>query len=243
MLNAMWWTVFRGGHWSEFTDFVSPALFDVIGGAEIAQQLKSLACWYWERDRSVAVREEYSAVLKQSGLRVELSNTRIGRFTRPEDGDEVLALFFHQLFARDRTLLDLRRASFRVGECLKWDPGPMCVLWDPAFLEAVRDVYAGFYRDDAARYQKGVLALGLELVSDVFSEHFRPDESGRTRFSMAEFRHAFHSVFVRCRDTHTRLHPNFIALGIYLGCLYEHLEELGGAYDVRAAFLRASGVP
>ncbi len=236
----MWWTLFRGGHWSDFGDFVSPALFDVMRGGELAHQLKALASGYWERERWVAIRQERVKHLAESGVAVELSQSRIGRFTRREDGDEILALYFHQLFAGRCTLLDLRRSSFRVAHGLKWDPGAFCVEWEPDFLTGLRAVYTGFYTDDEERYQAGLTALGLQRVSDVFFEQFRPGDSGMLAFSLARYRHAFHEVFVRCRDTHTRLHPNFVALGVYLACLYEHLEELGGAYDVRGAFARGS---
>jgi hypothetical protein len=37
-----------------------------------------------------------------------------------------------------------------------------------------------------------------------------------------------------------RLHPDFVALGVYLAALYEHLEELDVPLDVRGAFAAAS---
>jgi hypothetical protein len=50
----------------------------------------------------------------------------------------------------------------------------------------------------------------------------------------------FHQVFVLCRDAKQSLHPDFLPLGLYLATLYDHLERLGAAVDVLAAFEKAS---
>ncbi len=45
---------------------------------------------------------------------------------------------------------------------------------------------------------------------------------------------------MRCRDERVSLHRNFLALGLYLACLYDGLEGRG-PLDVRDAFERATG--
>ena len=39
-----------------------------------------------------------------------------------------------------------------------------------------------------------------------------------------------------CKASKLQLHPNFVALGLMLACLYQQLEELDVTCDVRAAF-------
>jgi hypothetical protein len=47
-------------------------------------------------------------------------------------------------------------------------------------------------------------------------------------------------VFIRCRDSKTPLHPDFVTLGVMLATLYDHLETLGGVYDVQSAYQAAN---
>jgi hypothetical protein len=56
------------------------------------------------------------------------------------------------------------------------------------------------------------------------------------RFEVKQFISTFHEVFLRCKASRTALHPDFLPLGLYLATLYDHLERLGMAVDVVAAF-------
>ena len=237
----MWWSLFRGGQWSEFADFASPALFDLIGVADVMAELKSLASGYWDRQRWSAARLERMQALEETDIRVRFDSSRRGSFTGADDGEEILALYFHQLFVGGSTVLDLRRSCFRANGRLSWDPAPLCITWDEGFLVGLRDIYSGFYDRDDSRYKIGLEALGVGSADDLFFEHFGTSrEGGLTSFGLADFRHTMHRIFLRCRDTRAHLHPNFVGLGVYLACLYEHLDAIGGKYDVRAAYLRAT---
>jgi hypothetical protein len=121
------------------------------------------------------------------------------------------------------------------------------VRWDAAFLAALRDLYAGSYLGDAARFDAAIARLSLEPARDVFLSHFGGGDQREVRFERATFVHTFHDAFLACRDAppgpggapRPPLHGNFLALGLYLATLYEHLERLGLAFDVRAAYTAA----
>jgi hypothetical protein len=97
----------------------------------------------------------------------------------------------------------------------------------------------GAYRDDKSAFRAGLEALNLSHAEDVFVKHFG-DGQRAVRFEVKHFVSTFHQVFVRCRDAGTRLHADFLLLGLYLATLYDHLEQLGVAVDVVSAFEQAS---
>jgi hypothetical protein len=151
----------------------------------------------------------------------------------------VVALYFHQILHGDTTLLDLRQTSFSGQHPFVWRPSPWLARWEPGFSAALRQIYAGFYRDDDAEFRAGLRALNLEHCEDVFRQHFGGGQ-GSVRFEVKHFVSTFHQVFLRCRDAHTRLHPDFLLLGLYLATLYDHLERLDVSVDVAAAFAHAA---
>ena len=70
---------------------------------------------------------------------------------------------------------------------------------------------------------------------------FGEDDQRAVRFRSTVFHSTFHQAFVSCRDAGVSLHRNFLALGIYLACLYDLLEALDLEFDVRDAFERGVG--
>ena len=159
-------------------------------------------------------------------------------------GQRVLEIYFAQLDGLEATAIDLRLDRFLGGgDDLAWHPGPYWIRWDPAFLDGVRRLYAGFYSGDDERFEHALALLDLEVAGDAFREHFGDGDQRAVEFDAKRFQSSFHEVFVRCRDAGVSLHPNFLALGCTLAALYDHLGGLGGRYDVRGAYERVCGAP
>ena len=149
----------------------------------------------------------------------------------------MLELFFHQLLRSNTAVLDLRHARFVEHQGLVyWQPRPLYVRWDAEFLAALREVYSAFYGDHPSRLREGLGRLGIACAHGAFVKHFQYPDQHAVRFRLTDFRSGFHDTFVHCREAGASLHPNFVALGIYLACLYEQLDWLGGTYDVAGAF-------
>jgi len=227
--------------WYELRDLASPSLFDVLRPRDLRRQLGELA--------SNAVRREaYEAARAELALRFERNDLPVRFGAVPESvamdvarrGATVLRLFFLQLLQSDTMLLDLRWSRFRARDGMLWyGPRSLWLRWDPSFLAAARELYVGFYEDDAPRFRGALSRLGIECAEPAFCEQFRRQPPDAMAFRVRELRSAFHAIFLRCRVAGASLHPNFLPLGVALACLYEHLERLGGVHDVRAAF-RAS---
>jgi hypothetical protein len=137
----------------------------------------------------------------------------------------------------DIAVLDLRSSSFdfKAGK-LRWTPKPVFYEWDPSFIEGVRKMYRGFYQGDQTAYMEGLNALDLGHAADIFQNHFGVGDQRAVSFHLDDFRKSFQQIFESCKKNKTRLHPDFFALGVFLLCLYEHLESLKVPLDVRGAF-------
>lgn len=238
-----------GGEFGQWASFVTPAFFNVMPSKALWQRFKELAQSARDRDLHAAVIRERQALLARSSLEVAL----IGPGTPPraqaegapipveERAARVVALYFHQILHGDTTLLDLRHQAFSSQGPLDWRPAAWIARWDEAFIGALRRIYAGFYRDDEDEFRAGLRALSLTHAEDVFKRHFG-DGQRTVRFEVKHFVATFHQVFLACRDAGTRLHPDFLPLGLYLASMYDHLERLGVPVDVVAAFERASAL-
>lgn len=232
-----------GTEWSHFTDYLSPSLFDVVAGRELRRVLGTLSGNYLKAKRLREVSRERDVALDGAGLAVSLDPQRVPPPGAGAVGDTVLELYFHQIYSGETTILDLRSAGFESSEQggLLWSPASMFLTWDPSFLAGLRKLYRGYYAGDDREFGEALAQLHLEPARDIFLSHFGSGDQRAVAFDMETFHHTFHEAFVACRDGGERLHGDFIGLGLYLATLYEHLEALGGAFDVRAAWSRAAG--
>lgn len=246
----MLFRMLRATEWGQLLDFVSPAFFEVLPARALAGATKDLIASTRDAAGFAAVAAQVRSRIEPRGLGVWIASgdpppaaslRRGSRRRRCERGQLVLRLYFEQLLGSDAALLDLRHASFAPhGASLAWRPARGFVRWEPAFLAAVRRIYRGFYAGEDAEFRAGLAALDLDAAADLFLTHFGDGDQKAVSFEMTQFTASFHAVFQRCRAEGVRLHPNFVALGVHLAALYEHLEALDVPLDVRAAFTAAA---
>ncbi|MBN1609184.1 MAG: hypothetical protein JW940_21320 [Polyangiaceae bacterium] len=230
----------KGSEWSILLDLVSPKFFDVLPARELQREIRALGSNYVNRSRLGAVRARVDALLEQSRLPVRLRAERALAEGEPdmERGQAVLRLYFLQLMSGPDALLDLRYQCFHAAaRGLQWDPAPLYVCWDTAFLEPMRRLYAAFYEDRQEAFGAALGELGLSPAEAALRRSFGGSEQqDAVVFRTVEFRQSFHEAFRQCQRSGCVLHRNFASLGLYLACLYQHLEAIGGPHDVRAAF-------
>jgi hypothetical protein len=243
----------KGSSWSHFMDYASPALFEVMPLRALLAQGKEFVSNGSDAQRYGKVRESIASSLHARGLDVELgpqddnatglSPLGLSEPFRRETGHRILEIYFTQVFAGLDTILDLRPDSFSTteGSTLHWRPKAFYVQWQPEFVTGLRDLYAGFYLDDEPRFESGLLQLGLQDSGDALLSHLGSGDQRSVRFETSAFHTSFHDTFLACRDRGVALHRNFLALGIYLVCLYDVLESLDLEFDVRGAFERSYG--
>jgi len=241
----------RGTEWSQLADYVSPSFFEVLRARQILGQARELVANARDREGFEAAVARTGEVLSKRGVSLRVAAdwpqdaealAPTGEAARRDLGQRILEAYFAQLAGAEGALLDLRGARFTGSpDDPLWVPQAFWLDWDPGFLAALRDLYAGFYGDDDARFRDGLEHLHLGAAEDVFREHFGGGEQRAVRFESKQFHATFHEAFVRCRDAGATLHRNFLALGIHLACLYDALESLDLAFDVREAWTRAAG--
>jgi hypothetical protein len=228
-----------------FLTFVSPTFFKVVPAGALARKAKELANGYRDPQAFGSVcdlrRATLSGALPRIGL--ALPGTETGgepAEAAPGFPDDIVELFFHQLFTDEWVLADLRGEVFTAdGDRTMWRPSPVFATWSPDFLAPLRSLYRGFYGGDDAEFRAALADLNLAASEQVFRRHFGSDQD-HVRFVMSDFVSTFHQVFVNCKAVGVSLHSDFIVLGIYLASLYQNLERFDQGVDVRAAFGRAT---
>jgi hypothetical protein len=242
--------ILGSGQLGKLATFVSPAFFDVMPARALLARGKQLLSD--SRDSAkiqqvVAQRAQALAPLMpelQLRLPLEIAVPPLAPGTDPAGaswrGALVAELYFRQLFLDAPLLLDLRATAFSTdGRTLAWSPAAWIAELAPEFIEPLRDIYLGFYRQDDLRFRGGLKALNLAHSEDLFREQFGAGQE-QVLFRVRAFIDVFHRVFERCKQQRTSLHPDFLPLGIYLAALYDHEQELAVPVDVCAAFAKAT---
>lgn len=232
----------------QLASLVSPAFFDVMPTGKLWARARELRSASRDDDEKRRALEARSETLRDSGLAISLtSKAAVGgdaedAMPAERRADEVVALYFHQIYAKGPVIFDLRAGSFTARrDELVWHPKAWIVRFDQDFIEPLREIYRGFYEADDSLFRKGLTALDLQHAEDLFRKHFGQGQDA-VRFRTRDFVETFHHVFVRCRDEGTRLHQDFLPLGLYLASLYDHLETLDVPVDVTRAYQRGSRV-
>ncbi len=241
----------KGTSWSQFLDYASPALFDVLPLSGSLKQGREFVSNHGNDSRFAELKRRLSTLLGQRGVKVRLADQQTGPTIQEGEltadrrvaiGQHILELYFGQLFGDRAAILDLRLDTFSSdGDWLAWCPNPIYLDWDPDFLCGIRNLYGGFYLEDSARFETGLKQLQLEASGDALVRHLGSGDQRSVRFDTQAFHASFHETFLACQKAGVSLHRNFLGLGLYLVCLYEALERLDVAFDVRGAFEASHG--
>lgn len=239
--------IIGSGQLGKLASFVSPAFFDVMPAGALWSRARRLYGLTRDRDAYERAVKERAEQLKNVMPEVQLAGPRDKHEPAPHDGagrdpnwraGVVVELYFRQLFLPGPTLLDLRSVAFTQGSTgLIWKPAPWIAEWSSDFIEPLRELYRGFYTHDDEQFRHGLAALSLSHSEDLFRAQFGADQQ-HVVFRTQEFIDIFHQVFTRCKSNGTKLHPDFLPLGIYLAALYDHEQDLGVPVDVAQAFSR-----
>jgi hypothetical protein len=230
--------------WGDVREFVSPKIFKVVPFTKATGQFRRVTANYFDQDGFEQALIHRGGWLEQKHLPIQLTRQpTVPLGDGALGGRQVIELYFHQLFYGDIALLDLRYERFGgVNGTVEWAPQPFYYAWNREFQEACRQMYLGFYLGDDALFDEGMATMGLSCAEDIFLEHFGGGEQHAVSFQLDQFMTTFRRTLRRCKAEGERVHPNMIPFGMYIVTLYDHLEKLGGAYDVRAAFFEAVDV-
>jgi hypothetical protein len=238
---------------------VSPSAFSVIEWKKILAQAPALAkriatgAGVRELRASIQPLVPANMIFFEADGGLSSRSSYSSSSLRAEDGASVLELYFSQLKSDDGLFLDLRSSSFSLSadKQVVWHPNGLWTRLDPEFREGMLAIYRGYYLGQPELLRQGLLRVGLikadfsaERIAEVESmilSHVGGDTSNQS-FRVAHFTQSFEKLFLFLLKEKIVLPPDFLYLGIYLAGLYLHLEALGGAYDVRQAFMSSHAV-
>jgi hypothetical protein len=250
---SFWRRLLAGSEWSHLLGVLSPSFFDVVSARDLSIRAVELAGNWFDRAGYLGCVGRLSSTLGANDIGLDVVSSSPSRSMVPfrseaprasecpmaGDGAALLRFFFLQIATSKTVFLDLRATRFcrpASGERIVFHPLPLWVHWQQDFVDAIRQLYAGFYGSQSEGFEHATKALGVSAANEVFERAFGGERKTASRYSMSEFRETFHEVFVKCRDQKTPFHPDLITLGVMLATLYDHLECLGGVYDVQAAY-------
>ena len=168
-------------------------------------------------------------------------------FFTKEDGENILKVYFSQLFERNLPIhIDLRKNSFSRKETLHWSPSKINYTFSQNFLDGVCALYTGFYFNDTDKFEDGLTQLGMINVSmsevqknnikELFLNHFGEGKTAAVKFSLKKLQASFNEIFSYFLKEDIPLNPEFAILGIYLVTLYSTLENIPEALNVSEVF-------
>lgn len=236
----------KKAEWGELRELLAPSFFRVVPARALLGTGKRLFSASRDRKGFAAACAERQSTIAALGLPITLGPDEsssldgldgLDETAKKARGELVLALYFHELLDDGPWIFDFRSEAFHGAESgLKWTPKPWFSPLAPEFRGALGQIYRGFYGEDDALFRAGLAALGLTVAEEEFRAQFGTGDQRAVRFSVRTFQESFTAVFKRCREHGVSLAPDFLVMGLGLALLYDHLERLDVAFDVRAAF-------
>lgn len=137
----MWRKIFKSTDWSFLVELVSPRTFEVMPLGNARHQFTDLASNYLKKARFAQTVEARRQLMEESDVEVKLlgpNDVLTGDPTSIRtDGQQLLELYFHQIYAGKSTILDLRHSQCRrTIDGLIWQPNRFYIKWQPQFCRA-----------------------------------------------------------------------------------------------------------
>jgi hypothetical protein len=229
-------------------DYISPGAFEVVDWKKAVMQFVSMSKLALDRDflQGLATFNTQFVLLdilvKSEGSKEGVKPVELD-LTFPE---QVLDVYFSQLFSNRGLFIDLRDKNFSViNGSICWSPGGFVHVFDETFRLGMLAIYEGYYFDKFDQLKAGMRAVGLiqsddpsevNAISGLLFAHFKKADAGPVLFEMSAFQNSFHELFLHLKRNNLRLTSDFIFLGIYLVTLYLSLSHVSKAFDVSRIF-------
>ena len=236
-------------HFRTLAEYISPKAFDVVAWQDVLRKGPALSKEILFKTQVSRVKQGLQDSLPGGVTFAAGGSKTTDDSTAKAAGENLLAVYFYQLYQGETVFLDLRRDRFRYeGSVLHWSPNGLWTKLDADFVKGIRELYNGFYDQDDQVLRQGLNRLGLtpdhmdeptrQQLIELLDDHFGGGRDQPVAFPIKKFVASFDRLFHFLKDNNVKLSGDFLFLGIYLVTLYLHLDHLGQEYDVAASFQR-----
>lgn len=237
----------------ELSKHVPTVLFQTVEWSELASELPKISRRIIQREgfeelftHQKALLDPYSIILTDGPVK------HVGFQQDKLAGEQLLTLYFSQLFSPYGMFLDLRSANFeRKEDKLFFKPTGFWTKLDESFREGLLKVYEGFYLENDELYHQGLVEIGLlkndfspedkKKLGDLFRAQFGEALDRPMKFELEHFRNSIIKMSDFMLSKKVNISKDFLYLGIYLVCLYSTLEETQCELPVKQIYLDVRG--
>ncbi len=252
MLNRMFFnnpllnmtSILPAAEWKRLRVYMRPGLFKVIPITSWFSQLNTLNKNQKNMTAAADVHQKLMNTWEHQHLLIKPKTPQMTSAVHlsADEARTLLHLFFHQFLTHDHIAIqhDLPVLFRDENGRLSLTRPRLWHRWDSTFIQAMREVYLGYYQFEDEQFFKGLKQLGLQRVSQEIGDVFGNPDMGVHTVTLEAFFDNFEDFFEACRRHGTRLHQDFLVLGLSLATVIKGLEESACPLDIRAVFLEAA---
>ncbi len=233
----------------ELVKHVPTLMFELIDWSELGKEIPKLTSRLVLKEGFEGFYQNQSQFLSKYGIRLSnqpFSNSKVA-IPSSKLGEEILKLYFAQLFSPHGVFLDLRTHHFEsVDSGLVFHPNSLWVLFDSQFRSGLIRMYQGFYLQDDALLELGLIETGLlkpywpaetkNELKNLLKSHFGNSFEEGMIFSLDHFKSSFIKIAHFLITNKVKISPHFMFLGIDLVSLYIGLETIRAPLPVSKIF-------
>ncbi len=233
----------------ELAKHVPTVLFQTVEWSELAAEIPKLSRRLVQNEGYDELYHAQLELLAPQGIHLTNQPLTSSQFMTPKScGEQLLTLYFVQLFSTTGLFLDLRPQHFNEEKSgLTWHPTGLWTQLDEGFRQGLLKVYEGFYLENDERYYEGLEGIGLlkpnfdreekQQLGDLFRAQFGSALDQDMKFDLEHLKDSIVGLSNFMLLKKLTISKDFLYLGIYLVTLYASLEHLGESYPVKKIYL------
>lgn len=237
----------------ELSKHVPTVLFQTVEWSELASELPKISRRIIQKDGYDELFHAQKELLHP--YCIDLTDSQVIQSNAPSDraaGEQILTLYFTQLFSSQGLFIDLRSSNFsKEGSHLKWHPTGLWTKFDEKFRQGLLDVYEGFYLQNDELYLHGLHEIGLlkesftaeekKELGDIFRDQFGKALDEDQKFELEHFKDSIIRMSNFMLSKKVKISKDFLYLGIYLVTMYSTLEQTNAKLPVKQIYLDVRG--
>ncbi len=234
----------------ELSKHVPAVLFKTVEWSELRSEIPKIS-------QRMLKKEGYESLLNKHQQELKVFNVELTRETLSKTsikknswaGEQILTLYFAQIFSPHGLFLDLRSHHFNTDlNRFKWHPSSLWTIFDESFRQGLLDVYEGFYLCRDELYYSGLEKIGLltkncsiedkKILGDLFKAQFGNALHEKMAFDLEHFKSSIIKMSDFMLSRKIKISKDFLYLGIYLVTMYSSLEEIDKELPVKEIYLK-----